>query len=689
MSATGQEARRSGDTKADRRIQSPGGKPGIRQGIEQMKMPPGKTWIWFMVILLTNFFFVRMLMPGESPVTVPYTVFKEEVRKGNVEAIYGRADTITGRFASPVTFPPAGGQHSSSGKDSQSSGARGAAPRGVPSKTANTFETTLPSFADPGLEKFLIDNHVEISAEPIQDGGNPWATLFFSFGPALFFIGFYIWMFRRAAQGGGMGGGLMGIGKSTARRYDQEKDSKVTFDDVAGIDEAENELVEIVDFLRDTKKYTRLGGTAPKGVLLVGAPGTGKTLLAKAVAGEAGVPFFSMSAAEFVEMIVGVGAARVRDLFKEAREHAPAIVFIDELDAIGRARGQMAIGGSSEQEQTLNQILTEMDGFSSREGIIVLAATNQPDVLDKALLRPGRFDRRVVVNLPDKTGREAILKVHTRKVPLAGDAVLEDLAAVTPGLSGADLKNLVNEAALLAARREQDEVRHKDFLDALEKIVLGPERPLLMTRADRERIAYHEGGHAILGLVVPGADPVNRVTIVPRGQALGVTYQRPNSDRYNYPEAYLRARIVGMLGGRAAEEVVYGTKTTGAENDIEQATGLARGMVTRWGMSERLGLVQLAPRENPYLSGAGGFAGTRPFSEQTAEAIDSEVRKIIGESHDEAKRLLIVHRKQLDALADALLSRETLNEQEILEVTGLPPAPALETGMLLSPGAGS
>jgi len=295
----------------------------------------------------------------------------------------------------------------------------------------------------------------------------------------------------------------------------------------------------------------------------------------------------------------------------------------------------------------------------------------------------------VVVNLPDKTGREAILKVHTRKVPLANDVSLGELAAATPGLSGAELKNLVNEAALLAARREQNEVRQKDFLDALEKIVLGPERSLLLSRADRERIAYHEGGHAILGLVVPGADPVNRVTIVPRGQALGVTYQRPNSDRYNYPEAYLRARIVGMLGGRAAEEVVYGTKTTGAENDIEQATGLARGMVTRWGMSERLGLVQLAPRDNPYLSGAGGFAGTRPFSEQTAEAIDSEVRKIIGESHDEAKRLLIVHRKQLDALADALLSRETLNEEEILEVTGLPPAPALETGMLLVPGTGS
>jgi len=390
-----------------------------------------------------------------------------------------------------------------------------------------------------------------------------------------------------------------------------------------------------------------------------------------------------------VEMIVGVGAARVRDLFKEAREHAPAIIFIDELDAIGRARGQMVLGGSSEQEQTLNQILTEMDGFSSREGIILLAATNQPEVLDKALLRPGRFDRRVMVNLPDKNGREAILKVHTRGVPLAPDASLGEIAAVTPGFSGADLRNLINEAALLAARRQQNEVRHQDFLDALEKIVLGPERPIILSRTDKERIAYHEGGHAILGLLVPGADPVHRVTIVPRGHALGVTYQRPDSDRYNYPEGYLRARIVGMLGGRAAEEVVYGTKTTGAESDIEQATALARRMVTRWGMSERLGLVQLAPQENPYLGGSNGYAGARPFSEATAEAIDAEVLKIIGESHDEAKRLLSAHREQLDALVEALLSRETLNEQEILEVTGLPPAPPLDTGLLPVSGAGT
>ena len=366
-------------------------------------------------------------------------------------------------------------------------------------------------------------------------------------------------------------------------------------------------------------------------------------------------------------------------MFKEARKHAPSIIFIDEIDTVGRARGPAAVGGSSEHEQTLNQILTEMDGFSSREGVIVLAATNQPDVLDKALLRPGRFDRRVVVNLPDKVGREAILEVHTRKVPLADDVHLDEIASSTPGFSGADIKNLVNEAALLAARRDQKEVHAKDFLDSLEKIVLGPERPLLLSREDRERIAYHESGHAILGLVMPGADPVHRVSIVPRGQALGVTYQRPAADRYNYPEAYLRARIVGMLGGRAAEEVVYGTRTTGAANDIEQATELARNMVTRWGMSDKLGMVQLAPRQNPYL-GTTGFGGGKPFSEETARLVDGEILRIINESYEQALSLLRKHREQMDALVQALLQRETLNEKEILEVTGLPPAPELESG---------
>jgi len=673
MSPTGQAKTRASIFAPGSRpgpVRRAGGRSATGQGPAQAKIPPRRTWPWFVLILLANFLLIRQMKPGAEPsITVPYTLFKEEVGKGNVEAIYSRGDTLTGRFKAPITWPPPGE------KDTFPKPERGAP------QTARSFTTTLPAFVDRGLEKFLIDNHVEISSRPTEEESNPLLTLLLGFGPALLFIGLYVWMFRRAARQGGGIGGLMGIGKSQARRYDQETDSKVTFDDVAGIDEAENELVEIVDFLKDPQKYTRLGGTAPKGVLLIGAPGTGKTLLARAVAGEAGVPFFSMSAAEFVEMIVGVGAARVRDLFKQARENAPAIVFIDELDAIGRARGQLAIGGSSEQEQTLNQILTEMDGFSGREGIIVLAATNQPDVLDKALLRPGRFDRRVVVNLPDKTGREAILKVHTRTVPVSSDVGLAAIAAATPGFSGADLRNLVNEAALLAARREQNQVGEKDFLDALEKIVLGPERPLLLSRADKERIAYHEGGHAILGLVVPGADPVNRVTIVPRGQALGVTYQRPDIERYNYPEAYLRARIVGMVGGRAAEEIVYGTRTTGAESDIEQATALARQMVTRWGMSEQLGLVQLAPRENPYLNAQPGYAGGRPFSEETARTIDAEVLRIIGESHEEARRLLTAHREQLDALAEALVARETLNEQEILEVTGLPAAPPLETRM--------
>src|SRR5829696_658782 len=395
-----------------RRATGPGGKS---------TMPPARSWLWFALILLANVLIVRFLLPGpEAPVEVPYTFFKEQVRAENVEAIYSQGDTVEGRFEEPVTYPPEGEQD---------------AEPAVQPRTADTFTTTLPSFVDPDLEEFLIDNGVEISAEPIQEGGGWRSTLLFAFGPALLLIGVYIWLYRRAAQqGGGVGGALTGLGSSRARRYDQESETRVTFDDVAGIDEAENELVEIVDFLMDPKKYTRLGGTAPKGVLLVGSPGTGKTLLARAVAGEAGVPFFTMGASEFVEMIVGVGASRVRDLFRQAREAAPAIIFVDELDAIGRSRGGSYMSGAhSEQEQTLNQILTEMDGFSSREGVIILAATNRPDVLDQALLRAGRFDRRVVVQPPDKAGREAILRVHTRNVPLDKDVNLLEIASATPG----------------------------------------------------------------------------------------------------------------------------------------------------------------------------------------------------------------------------------------------------------------
>lgn len=643
---------------------------------EKWQWPSGRIWFWILGILALNYFLGKYFFPDpEAPAKIPYTFFKSQVEKGNVEEIYATGLSLSGTFRETVAVPPA----------KQASADSADIKKDRKPVEAKKFTTELPAFLDPGLETLLVDEGVVIRAQPLEDAGNPLWSFLILFGPAILIIAFYVWIYRRAKQSGGMGGmggmsGFMGIGSSKAKRFDMMKDKKVTFDDVAGIDEARNELVEIVDFLRNPKKYTRLGGTAPKGVLLVGAPGTGKTLLARAVAGEAGVPFFSMSASEFIEMIVGVGAARVRDLFKQAREHAPAIIFIDELDAIGRARGATAIGGSSEQEQTLNQILTEMDGFSSKEGVIVLAATNQPDVLDKALLRAGRFDRRVVVNLPDRQGREAILKVHTRNVPMADDLQLREIASATPGLSGADLRNLVNEAALLAARRDQQAVHQKDFMDSLEKIVLGPERPLILSPADRERIAYHEGGHAILGLLVPGADPVNRVTIVPRGQALGVTYQRPESDRYNYSEDYLRARIVGILGGRSAEEIVFGSRTTGAENDIEQATNIARGMVTRWGMSDRLGMIQLAPKMNPYLHNpltANGAA--KPFSDHTAQAIDEEVLRIIGECHEEARRLLQEYRQQLDALAEALLQNETLNEQEILQVTGLKKAKFEET----------
>ncbi len=641
-----------------------------RAGDKSSKGPSRQTWLTIVAILAINYVVMRVLLPGgEEPITIPYTTFKEQVEKGNVGSIYSKGAGIEGRLKEPLSWPPTA---DNAGKESKAT-AFGRLFEDRTPRTAATFITTLPAFVDPGLESFLVARHVEISAIPIK-GNSTLTTLLFGFGPAILLIAFYVWMYRRASQGGG---GLMGIGKSKARRYDQDSESKVTFNDVAGIDEAENELVEVVDFLKDPDKYTRLGGSVPKGVLLVGAPGTGKTLLARAVAGEAGVPFFSMSAAEFVEMIVGVGAARVRDLFKEARESAPAIIFIDEIDSIGRARGGIAIGGSSEQEQTLNQILTEMDGFSGREGVIVLAATNQPDILDKALLRPGRFDRRVIVNLPDRGGRQSILEVHTRRMPLAPDVDLGELAGSTPGFSGADLKHLANEASILAARRGQSEVREHDFTDALEKIVLGPERPILLSHEDRERIAYHESGHAILGLVVPGADPVHRVSIVPRGQALGVTYQRPLTDRYNYPEAYLRARIIGMLGGRAAEELVYGTRTTGAESDIEQVTNLARNMVTLWGMSDALGMVQLASRQSQYLGNS--LSGQKPFSEHTARMIDLEVLRIINASFAIAKDLLTQYRKQLDALASALLVRETLGEADILDVTGLPPAPELES----------
>jgi cell division protease FtsH len=462
---------------------------------------------------------------------------------------------------------------------------------------------------------------------------------------------------------------LGSFGRSRARRYEATGD-RVTFADVAGIDEAKAELSEVVDFLRNPDKYRRLGGRIPHGVLLSGPPGTGKTLLARAVAGEANVPFFSMAASEFVEAIVGVGASRVRDLFKEAKAAGSAIVFIDELDAVGRSRTSGVggfSGGNDEREQTLNQILTEMDGFDSSTGVIVLGATNRPDVLDPALLRPGRFDRRVAVSPPDRAGREAILRVHSRSVPLAPDVDLGRIAATTPGMVGADLANLVNESALLAARRTHQVVEEADFTDALERIVLGAERQVMMSPDDKRRTAYHEAGHAIVGMLTEGADPVRKVSIIPRGLALGVTFSAPESDRFNYREPEVYAKIKVALGGRAAEEVVYGETSTGAESDIQQLTEIARQMVGRWGMSEAVGPVAVIPRDGqgPLLPGVSDV------SPDTQKLVDDEVRRIVDESHREVVELLGQNRNRLDSLVQALLEHETLDEDDAYAAAGV------------------
>ncbi|MGH7611667.1 MAG: ATP-dependent zinc metalloprotease FtsH [Candidatus Dormibacteria bacterium] len=601
-------------------------------------------WLPLLVVLGINLFVADVVLAPSAPksVTLPYNVFLSQVEQNNVASITSTSGTIQGTF-----HHPAGSSAKAKVK-------------------ARHFTTQLPSYAGGDLETLLLKHHVTQNAQNPNPQTPFWEEGLLSFGPTLLFLLAILYVMRRA--GNASGGGLFSMGRSQARLYDPERPA-TTFKDVAGIDEAEEELEEIVDFLRQPAKYQRLGGTVPKGVLLVGLPGTGKTLLARAVAGEAGVPFFNLSASEFIEMIVGVGASRVRDLFAKARAAAPAIIFIDELDAIGRSRGVAAgFSGHDEREQTLNQILTEMDGFDSREGVIVLAATNRADVLDAALLRPGRFDRRVMVQPPDRVGRAAILRIHTRGVPVDGDVDLDTLASQTPGLVGAELRNLVNEAALLAARRERPAVTQVDFSDALEKVLLGAARRIVLSEEDRRRTACHESGHALLGLLVPEADPVRRVSIVPRGRALGVTVQSPVDDRQNYPEDYLRARIVGALGGRAAEQLVYGVVTTGAENDLQQVTLIARQMVIHWGMSPKVGPLNLADNGDSQ----GLLPAQRPYSEATAEVIDAEIRRIVEECFDEATRLLGENRARLESLVEALLREESLDEEQVLEVTGLP-----------------
>ncbi|MFJ9341627.1 ATP-dependent zinc metalloprotease FtsH [Streptomyces sp. NPDC101733] len=604
------------------------------------KMPGG--WRGLILAALIVYLVTNVVLSffneGDEP-TISYTEFSKQVTDGNVEKIYSKGDAIQGQLKAeqPLT----------GGKDHYTK-----------------FVTQRPAFADDQLWANLTAKGVTVTASPVVVQRSFLSNLLISLAPMLLLVGLWVLVARRMGSAMGGAGGLGR--KAPPKPVELDGAQRTTFEDVAGIDEVEGELSEVVDFLKNPEPYHRMGARMPGGVLLAGPPGTGKTLLARAVAGEAGVPFFSASASEFIEMIVGVGASRVRELFSEARKVAPAIIFIDEIDTIGRARGGgNAMGGHDEREQTLNQILTEMDGFSGSEGVVVIAATNRADVLDPALTRPGRFDRTVSVSPPDKGGREAILRIHTREIPLATGVDLAQVARTTPGMTGADLANLANEAALLAVKRDQRAVTQADLSDALEKVQLGAERPLVIPEEERRRTAYHEGGHALLGMLQPGADPVRKITIVPRGRALGVTLSTPDADRYAYTEPYLRGRIIGALGGMAAEHVVYDVVTTGAESDLEQVTSIARGMVGRWGMSERVGRLTAIPSDP---QGAYGLSA----APATLDAVDHEMRRIVDECYEEACRLLREHRPQLDALAEALLANETLDEKAAYAAAGVP-----------------
>jgi cell division protease FtsH len=614
-------------------------------------IPRSGTFIALVVGLLIVNLVISFMTGGPSDrERVPYQpFFVDQLTAGNVDEITSQADSIEGELSEAATYNPPGDEEP---------------------VEVTSFETEVPAFIDrAGLTELLTDQEVVINAEPPDEGRSLWATLLLGFLPTLLLIGFFVWLARRQLRGGA-GGVLGSFGRATARRFQRGEQERVTFDDVAGIDEAEDELVEIVDFLKRPERYRALGARIPRGVLLYGPPGTGKTLLARAVAGEADAAFFSLSASEFVEAIVGVGASRVRDLFKQAKEATPAIVFIDELDAVGRARsGNVSglSGGHDEREQTLNQILTEMDGFEADTNVIVLGATNRPEVLDPALLRPGRFDRRIAVQPPDKHGRAEILRIHTRSIALGPDVDLEQVAAATPGATGADLSLIANEAALFAARRGHKAVEQRDFTDAIEKTILGTERQVVMSDEDRKRTAYHEGGHALVGMLTPGADPVRKVSIIPRGMALGVTLSTPESDRYSYARGELIAKIKVALGGRAAEQVVYDEVTTGAESDIQNLTQVARGMVGRWGMSEAIGPLAVTDgrADGALLPGAATPAP------ETQKLVDDETRRIVEEAEAEVIELLRRERARLDALAEALLEKETLEQAEAYEVAGV------------------
>ena len=598
--------------------------------------------LW-VVILVMVLLLVTMLREGETPPPdVAYSEFIHQLDAGEIDRVTIEEGHISGRYT-----------------------------------TGKEFSSYAPVVTEDLLKR-LESRHIQFDARPKPEGSF-WRLVLIMWFPLVLFIGLWIFFIRQMQAGGGK---AMSFGKSRARLL-TENEQQITFEEVAGVEESKAELEEIIEFLREPKKFTRLGGRIPKGVLLVGPPGTGKTLLARAVAGEAEVPFYSISGSDFVEMFVGVGASRVRDLFAQGKKNAPCIIFIDEIDAVGRHRGAGLGGGHDEREQTLNQLLVEMDGFESNEGVIMIAATNRPDVLDPALLRPGRFDRRVVVPRPDLRGRHAILNVHTRRVPLNDDVELQTIARGTPGFVGADLQNLVNEAALLAARRDAADVTNHDFEEAKDKVLIGTARKsLIMSDDDKRQTAYHEAGHALVAMLSPAADPVHKVTIIPRGMALGVTLTMPEEDRYSMTREQIRAHIKHAMGGRAAEDVVFGHFSTGAANDIKQATESARKMVCSYGMSEKIGPVSLDDEDHDVFLGRD-FVSRKEYSEATASQIDEEVSRILRELYQEAKQMLTDERELLDRISDALLERETLDNKELQLLKAgksLPPmAPPIST----------
>ncbi len=598
--------------------------------------PTNKSIVAVLVIILLGLFVFQIYnKPKKNHENVPFSEFSEAVAADKVASVMMQGRNITGTY-----------------------------------KDGKEFKTFAPE--DPDLVKRLREKGVRISAKPDEESGI-WQNIFISWFPMLLLIGVWIFFMRQMQSGGGK---AMAFGKSKARLF-TGRENKVTFQDVAGIDEAKEELQEIIDFLVDPKKFTKLGGRIPKGVLLVGPPGTGKTLLARAIAGEANVPFFTISGSDFVEMFVGVGASRVRDLFTQAKKNAPCIIFIDEIDAVGRHRGAGLGGGHDEREQTLNQLLVEMDGFESNEGVIVMSATNRPDVLDPALLRPGRFDRQIVVSIPDVKGREEILKVHTRKTLIAENVELSIIARGTPGFSGADLANLVNEAALIAARRDKKAVEMDDFEHAKDKVLMGVERrSMIIPYEERRLTAYHEAGHALVAKMIPGTDPIHKVTIIPRGRALGLTQQLPIDERHTYSRDYLLNSISILLGGRVAEELVIGQLTTGSGNDIERATKIARKMVCEWGMSDKLGPLNYGKNEEHIFLGRE-IARNRDFSEQTAQGIDEELKDLVDRCYTRAKNLVSKHIESLHALANALLEKEVLDGQEVDSIIRVADAPGL------------